>query len=677
MTIRSLIFFFAVVALAHHGAKATTFVTSADGTTTQPADTAYSDWSDKGIDLDIVVVTATRTPKPLSKSPIPIQIISANDIRKTDATNVQDILQRELPGVEFSYSMNMQVNMNMAGFAGQSVLFLIDGERMAGETNDNIDFERIVANGVDHIEIVKGAASALYGSSANGGVINIITRDLADGTEWTLDADGRIGSHGERRYALNWGVRRKTLANKIQLSYHGSDCYQVHSKRTEALPLIFDYVPGQEVYNVGDRLTYQPHERVKLTGRLYYYYRQMVRKQGESEHTRYYDYTAGLRGNFRLGKRDMLEVAYLFDQYDKTRYYVPSQLAVSDRDVREYSNVQNSVRALWTHPVEQGTLAIGTDYLYDYLVNIKLGNAHYKQSSFDAFAQYDRSLGDNWEVVGALRYDFFEIGHRSQVTPKVSLAWHREQFKLRTSYGMGFRAPSLKELYYDFEAMPSWYIDGNSELVPERSHNFTLAADYAHGAYTYTLLSYYNRISDRLTTGVPRSLADGAHLAYTNLRQMSITGGEASVQGRWSSGWRAKLAYSYTNEHNPDQAPNQFMPARPHALNYNVEHSRTAGSHYSWSAILSGRWLADVHNDEYRSTQHPEEGIMRVHYPAYHLHTFQFVQRWDDYISLTFGIDNLLGYKPDNYFYNAPLTTGRSYSLSLHIDIDKAYRHWK
>ncbi|MBP5715502.1 MAG: TonB-dependent receptor [Bacteroidales bacterium] len=649
----------------------------ADAATTAPADTAYSDWSDRGIDLDLVVVTATRTPKPLSKSPIPVQIISANDIRRIDETSVQGILQRELPGVEFSYSMNMQINMNMAGFAGQSVLFLVDGERMAGETNDNIDFERLVANDIDHIEIVKGAASALYGSSANGGVINVITRDLANGPDWTLNANGRIGSHGERRYALNWGLRRKTLANTAQLTYHGNDCYQVHSQRTEALPLIFDYVPGQEVWTASDRLTYRPNDRVKLTGRLNYYRRQMVRKQGESEHTRYYDYAAGLRGNFKLGVADALEVAYNFDQYDKTRYYVPSKLAVSDRDVREYSNVQNSWRALWTHPVEDGTLAIGTDYLYDYLVNIKLGNARYHQSSFDAFAQYDRSLGDNWEVVGALRYDFFEIGHRSQLTPKVSLAWHKEQFKLRTSYGMGFRAPSLKELYYDFEAMPSWYIDGNSELKPEHSHNFTLAADYAHGSLTYTLLSYYNRINDRLTTGVPQALADGAHLAYTNLRLMSITGGEASILGRWDSGWRGKLAYSYTYEHNPDQAPNQFMPARPHALNYSIGHSRTIGSHYSWTATLSGRWLASVYNDEYRSTQHPEEGIMRVHYPAYHLHTLQLVQRWDDYLSLTFSIDNLLGYKPDNYFYNAPLTTGQSYSLSLSIDIDKAYRKWK
>ena len=66
--------------------------------------------------------------------------------------------------------------MNFSGFGGQSMLILVDGERLAGETMDDVDFTRIGMDNVDHIEIVKGAASALYGSNAAGGVINIITK---------------------------------------------------------------------------------------------------------------------------------------------------------------------------------------------------------------------------------------------------------------------------------------------------------------------------------------------------------------------------------------------------------------------------------------------------------------------------------------------------------------------
>lgn len=107
-----------------------------------------------------------------------------------------------MPGVEFSYAMNQQVHLNLSGFGGQNVLILVDGERLAGETMDNVDFARIGMDNVDHIEIVKGAASALYGSNANGGVVNIITKKAT--RKFAMNVNGRWGKHGEQRYRLAW-----------------------------------------------------------------------------------------------------------------------------------------------------------------------------------------------------------------------------------------------------------------------------------------------------------------------------------------------------------------------------------------------------------------------------------------------------------------------------------------
>ena len=127
--------------------------------------------------MDQVVVTATRTPKLLKDVPIVTRVISEADIKQVDATHIGDLLQSELPGIEFSYSMNQQVSLNMSGFGGNSVLFLVDGERLAGETLDNVDYSRLNMDNVGRIEIVKGAASSLYGSNAIGGVVNIISRE--------------------------------------------------------------------------------------------------------------------------------------------------------------------------------------------------------------------------------------------------------------------------------------------------------------------------------------------------------------------------------------------------------------------------------------------------------------------------------------------------------------------
>ena len=104
--------------------------------------------------LNQVVVTATRTPKLLKDVPIVTRVISEADIKQVDATHIGDLLQSELPGIEFSYSMNQQVSLNMSGFGGNSVLFLVDGERLAGETLDNVDYSRMNMDNVGSIEIV-------------------------------------------------------------------------------------------------------------------------------------------------------------------------------------------------------------------------------------------------------------------------------------------------------------------------------------------------------------------------------------------------------------------------------------------------------------------------------------------------------------------------------------------
>ena len=144
------------------------------------SDTLRSDSMLMRHDMDELVVTATRTPRPIKDAPVLTRVLNRRDIVLSDALNLSDLLGREMPGVEFTYSMNQQVNMNMGGFAGQSVLVLVDGERLAGETMENVDFSRLNLNNVERIEIVRGAQSALYGAGAVGGVINIITGDARD-----------------------------------------------------------------------------------------------------------------------------------------------------------------------------------------------------------------------------------------------------------------------------------------------------------------------------------------------------------------------------------------------------------------------------------------------------------------------------------------------------------------
>ena len=106
---------------------------------------------DEPIKLNEIIVTATRAQKNLKNVPITVQVVTAEDIRKSQATDFQSFLETEFAGINFTYDGGMP-NINMMGFGGKYVLFLMDGERMAGETFDNIDYNRIDLDNIKHIE---------------------------------------------------------------------------------------------------------------------------------------------------------------------------------------------------------------------------------------------------------------------------------------------------------------------------------------------------------------------------------------------------------------------------------------------------------------------------------------------------------------------------------------------
>ena len=101
--------------------------------------TAFRD----SVELDPIVVTASHTPKTLKEAPVVTRLITRHDIKIADATNIQDMLIQEIPGLEFGLAMTQETSLNMSGFGGNAVLFLVDGERMAGETMDNVDYNRM------------------------------------------------------------------------------------------------------------------------------------------------------------------------------------------------------------------------------------------------------------------------------------------------------------------------------------------------------------------------------------------------------------------------------------------------------------------------------------------------------------------------------------------------------
>lgn len=623
--------------------------------------------------LNDVVVVGTRTPKLLKDTPIQTRLITSADIEKSDATNIQDLLQQEMPGIEFSYAKNQQVHLNFTGFGGQGILFLVDGERLAGETMDDVDFTRLNLDNVDHIEITKGAASALYGSNACGGVVNIITKEV--NKPWTLNVNGRLARHNEQRFGGSLGLGGKTVGNLLSVGYTSTDNYNVHSAENPETQVV-QTVYGGRTWNVKDQLTVRPSDNLKIVGRAGYFFRQVTRTVDSPE--RYRDFSARLKGLWHLSTHDNIEVSYSFDQYDKSTFQ-----RISNLDVRHYSNVQNTVRGLYSHNWGNGnTLTFGTDFMHDYLLNKNLENKTRDQNTCDLFGQFDWILTPQWEIVSALRYDHFSEGNDTHVTPKVTVRYQPlHNLNLRLGYGMGFRAPSLKERYYDFDMEGIWIINGNPDLKAELSHNFNASADYTNGHFNFTVCAYYNDVKNKLTTGLPHYQPGDnkqLYLDYVNLDNYSVYGGEATVQACFDNGLSGRLSYSYTNEQLPKDGDgntinNQYIPARKHSLTARVDWDRQITENYGIRLSVNGRFLSGVDNIEYIDYYDISRGTTNVHYPAYTLWKLSLVQRFGKGVKLTAAVDNLFNYKPKYYYLNCPMTDGTNFMIGLDIDVDKQF----
>ena len=130
----------------------------------------------KVLNMDEVVVTAQYTPERADKSIYRIEVINARQIEQKAATNMADLL-KDQPTMRVGQDAIFGTTLKMQGLSGENVKFLMDGVPMVGRMNGNFDLNQINLYNVDHIEVIEGPMSVIYGSNALAGVINIITKE--------------------------------------------------------------------------------------------------------------------------------------------------------------------------------------------------------------------------------------------------------------------------------------------------------------------------------------------------------------------------------------------------------------------------------------------------------------------------------------------------------------------
>lgn len=613
--------------------------------------------------INSVVVTGTKTPRLLKDVPVLTRVITSDDILKLDATNISDLLQAEFPAIEFSFKMDKQVSLNLQGFSGTSVLFLVDGERLAGETLDNVDYSRLVMDNIERVEIVKGAASALYGSNAVGGVVNIITKEA--GKPWALNLNARYGTHNAQRYGVTASARQGRVNSVTSFQYDSQNSYSFGRQPVVDITDItsFDGMDGYHTYSLQERLGVTVSDRVKLTAKGGYSFRE--RNYSESIKKRYRGFTGGLRADHKIDDRQYLEAAYNFDQYDKSDYQTAKK-----KDIRNYSNRQNTARIVYNYMFEGGhTLTAGIDGMTDYLVSYQFnGDESHEMYSADAFAQFEWKAAPQLDVVAGARLDYFSEIDNPRFTPRLALMYKpASELALRASYGGGFRAPTLKEMYMQFDMAGIFDIYGNPDLKSETSHNFMLSADYTRRYWNASVSGYYNRVSDRITT-VRNDALNG--MQYTNNRLVDITGLDANLAVKLSCGLGARVSYAYAHE-SVRKGEINASETRPHSAVFRLEYDKLLGD-YGINVMLSGRYMSPLDTNTLTAESNFKD-YAPAHYPGYTMWKFSISQKIWRPFTFTCSVDNLFNYKPDHFRYNSPLPFGRTVSIGVSIDFEQLF----
>ena len=634
------------------------------------------------VELEPIVVTATHSPKSLKDAPVVTRLITLYDIKITDATNIQDMLTQEMPGLEFGLAMSQETSLNMSGFGGNAILFLVDGERMAGETMDNTDYNRLNLDNVGRIEIIKGASSALYGSNAVGGVINIISRENLE--PWTANVNSRYNTFGHEwrngaSFSFNtrkWNSQTSFQHTKIDpvdlpKAHSAEEIAQELLKKAQGLPYDesvlnddsnISRLYGQKTYNLKERLTWRASDHLTLIGRGGYFFRTSER---DTHDYHFNGYSAGLKGRYVSGQGSTLELSYAFDEYDKADF-LPDGTRTHDHD---YKNRQHVVHALYNHAFGKNNLILGADYLNDYLTTYQfIDNASHSQNNIDGYAQFDWNITDQLNLVGSVRYDYFSASSQKALTGRLAFVYKFPWMTFRANYASGFRAPTLKEMYMHFDMGNMGYmIIGNPDLEPEKSHNFNVAIErinridnsgFLDGRYSFTLMGYCNIFDKRITT-IAGPEYDGMESAlYWNEDGITVWGIDASLGHVWDCGLLLKLNYSWMKETGNVYYSDFYQP-RSHSLTWRLGYDHRFSRHYALDAALSGRWQGKPQSGRSDVDQgYTIWKLMLQHHlwRGFHLNT---------------AIDNLFNYKPKSYYYCSPLTTGTSFSIGLSIDLDK------
>jgi outer membrane receptor protein involved in Fe transport len=630
--------------------------------------------------MNPVVISATRTERTVSDLPVSSTVLGKEKIKETPALVTDDLL-RQVPSINLPNGLPTFMShptassVSIRGLGGQRVLFLMDGIPINDPFFGYVDFNRIPKNQIDRIEVVRGGSSSLWGSFAEGGIVNLITRPI-DSSELQLSTLG--GTYSTFREDLHASQRvDEHLGISLDVNYFSTAG--------------FDPVPAEQRGAI-DRPTSSHSANVQLKAEYhtagfegfvrggYFENHQILDTHLSTNATNTVNLASGARWILDAQNDIKANLFYLNQNFttNNTDLVVPGSRAaefLSNLHQTPATDIGGSVQWARTSDGVMKLLSAGMDVRHIEGVDRSqliaapgntptVLNGGGSQLSIGWFGEASIQPTTNLEILPSVRLDYFlnyngtqetipgttthpPDKHYVQFDPKLAGRYQIIQdVAIRASIYRGFRAPTLDNLYREYSAV-GFAILPNAQLNPEVLWGGEAGFDLSHGPFRGQVNYFYNRVSNQIGT-ITTSFFPVFTLQQTNIGETRTQGVEAIGEVQLTKTVYLDASYSYTdskirsNPSDPTIVGNR-TPAIPlHSGSVGARYQNKSGAYLE----IRGRYVSSQWDDTGNTLYIPPYAVMDASAacPIWkHVQAFVIAQNILDrqYLAYRFGGDHL------------------------------------
>ncbi len=560
--------------------------------------------------LNQVVVTGTGTHSRAQNAVVPVQVITAEDLQRTHATNLEDALRQLTPSVT-SMTNGMGTTLMMNGLNEDYILILENGKRLTGDDR----YTRINMANVKRIEVLSGAGSSLYGSEAIGGVINIITEGsnmyskgesqehVSVSNQSTLSSKGRLAesvsaditkgrfsssTSYQRRQADGWQVSRLeevmgVLKPTGRLMSQGFGSNQLNQQ------LGWNFQNGLSVYVKGSYYNYRTNRP-----QMARYYKGSTKKNASGGKDTIFtetpaysydlhreDYLYGAGATWKINSQTYLEADFysdnLMSERDSFDTYRQGGTQLTKR-THYYNGTLKGIFRLGSW----NKLSAGMEYVLETYksYNFRFQNMY----SLSIFAQDEVRLCRDLQGVLGLRYIYNE-NFGSYATPNIQLMYSPGPVRLRAGYSAGYRTPTLLQMYYENDETKNITI-GNTDLQPEKSNYYNANVEYNNRWMNLKAGAFLNDVRDMIS--------------YRVLTDKEI--GERGLDTKYPT------ATKYQQRDNIDKAK---VKGLHFSASFYLPHNMRLGGAYTYTDTKATTTTLNTETQQYETTTAPTDRSLR------------------------------------------------------------------